>query len=67
MASEITIDELGGMVKRGFDSMDKQFGEVNGRLDKIENLILKRHDREIDGLKLRMQNLEDMLAIPNKR
>lgn len=67
MASKITIDELGGMVKRGFDSMDKQFGVVNERLDRIENLILKRHDREIGELKLRMQNLEDMLAIPSKK
>jgi hypothetical protein len=67
MASKITIDELGGMVKRGFDSMDTQFGEVRERLDRIENLILKRHDREIGDLKLRMQNLEDMLVIPSKK
>lgn len=67
MATKTTIDDLAGMVKRGFDGMDKQFGIVNERLDRIENLILKRHDREIAELKLRMQNLEDMLAMPSKK
>ncbi|MDO8523304.1 MAG: hypothetical protein Q7S12_03425 [bacterium] len=67
MASKVAIDDLAGMIKRGFDSMDTQFVEVKDRLDRIENLILKKHDREIGDLKLRMQNLEDMLAIPSKK
>lgn len=67
MAKEVTIDDLAGMVKRGFDSMDTQFGEVKDRLDRIENLILKRHEREIGELKFRMQSIEDMLAMPLKK
>ncbi|MDP2668639.1 MAG: hypothetical protein Q8P07_02280 [bacterium] len=74
MVTKVTTDELAGMVKRGFDSMDNQFKGVDRRFDKIEdrlesieNLMLKRHDREIGDLKLRMQNLEDMLAMPSKK
>jgi len=59
MADKITIDDLAGMVKRRFDKVDET-------LDRIENLILKKHEREIGELKLRMQNLEDMLAVPTK-
>lgn len=67
MRKEVTIDDLAGMVKRGFDSMDTQFGEVKDRLDRIENLILKRHEREIGDLKFRMQSIEDMLAMPLRK
>ena len=69
----VTIDDLAGMVKRGFDGMDKEFKGVNqrfdhvdDRLDRIENFILKKHEREIEGLKFRMKNMEDMLAMPIK-
>ncbi len=67
MAEKITMDGLAGMVKRGFDGMDRQFGEVREQLDRIENYILKKHEREIGELKLRMQNLEDMFAVPTKK
>jgi len=68
---KITIDDLAGMVKRGFDEthayMDKRFDEVDKRFDRIENLILKRHEEEIEHLKVRMRDIEDMLAIPLKK
>ena len=39
----ITIEDLAGMVKKGFDGTDKKiekgFKEVNIRLDRIENFI----------------------------
>ena len=60
MASKVTIDELAGMVKRRFDKVDET-------LDRIENYILRKHEREIGDLKLRMKNLEDMLAMPSKK
>ena len=76
-----TIDDLAGMVKRGFDEVDKRFAEVDKRFDamdtrfdamdkrfdRIENLILKRHEEEIEQLKVRMRYLEDMLAVPVKK
>ncbi len=78
---KITIDDLAGMVKRGFDAVDarfdavdarfdevdKRFDEVDKRFDRIENLILKRHEEEIEQLKVRMRYLEDMLAVPVKK
>ena len=74
MVEKITMDGLAGMVKHGFDGVDEQFKEVRARfdqvdekLDRIENYILKKHEREIEHLKLRMQNLEDMFAIPAKK
>jgi hypothetical protein len=32
----MTIDELGTMVKDGFDAVDKKFDSVNGKLDNLE-------------------------------
>ena len=60
MESKVTIDDLAGMVKRRFDKVDET-------LDRIENYILRKHEREIGDLKLRMQNLEDMLAMPMRK
>ena len=71
---KVTIDDLAGMVKRGFDAVDARFDAVDARfdkieerLDRIENLILKRHEGEIEQLKVRMRYLEDMLAVPVKK
>jgi len=61
------------MVQGGFkevhEKMDKGFGEVNGRLDKverrldiIENKLIERHDREIEQLRDRMLKVETKLA-----
>ncbi|MDP3770499.1 MAG: hypothetical protein U1A23_01885 [Candidatus Sungbacteria bacterium] len=55
------------MVKRGFDEVDKRFDEVDKRLDRIENLILKRHEQDIEELKIRIRYVEDMLAVPLKK
>jgi len=54
----ITINTLAGMVQRGFidansrmekgfKETEKGFKEVNARLDRIENIILKQHDQRI--------------------
>lgn len=78
MSNEITIDDLAGMVKRGFDSvdkrfddthvyMDKRFDEMDKHFDRIENFLLKRHEEEIEQLKIRMRYVEDMLAVPVKK
>ena len=63
----ITIENLAGMVKRGFDGTDKKiergFKEVNTRLDRIENFILKQHSQKIEFLEKRISRLEEALAI----
>jgi len=44
---KITTEKLARMVSKGFVGTDKKiekgFREVNFRLDKIENIILKQH------------------------
>ena len=62
MKKKITIEDLAGMVKRGFDAVDARFDKIDARFekvdarfddmdarfDRIENLILKRHEEEIE-------------------
>ena len=64
---KITIEGLARMVKKGFDGTDKKiekgFKEVNIRLDRIENFILKQHSQKIEVLEKRMYRLEEALAI----
>ncbi|MEK9195244.1 MAG: hypothetical protein AAB975_02625 [Patescibacteria group bacterium] len=85
MKKKITIEDLAGMVKRGFDdthvymdkrfeavdrrfeAVDRRFDDMDRRFDRIENMILKRHEEEIEQLKIRMRYLEDMLAVPLKK
>ena len=63
----ITIENLAGMVKRGFDGTDKKiergFKKVNTRLDRIENFNLKQHSQKIEFLEKRISRLEEALAI----
>jgi polyhydroxyalkanoate synthesis regulator phasin len=63
----ITIEDLARMVKKGFDGTDKKiekgFKEVNMRLDRIENFILKQHSQKIEFLEKRINRLEEALAI----
>lgn len=42
---KITLDELARITKIGFDSVDKRFDKVEGKLDRIENDVayLKTH------------------------
>ena len=55
------------MVKRGFDSVDRRFDEIDKRFDRIENLILKRHEEDIEQFKTRVRYLEDMFAVPIRK
>lgn len=87
-SKKITIEDLAGMVKRGFDdvdhrldAMDTRFDHIDNRLngidhrldamdtrlDRIENLLLKKHDQEIEQLKVRVKELEDLFAMPTKK
>ena len=72
----ITIDDLAGMVQKGFeetakkDEVDSQFSGVNERFDKIEDrlesiekLILADHKRRIEQLEDEVKELRELLAV----
>lgn len=54
MAKEITLDDLAGMVKKGFDGVDKRFDQVDKRFDRLEQDNQKNHKE----IKLRLSHLE---------
>jgi len=62
-----TNDNLAAMIKHGFDHVDGRFDKVEDRLDRIEQLVLKRHEEEIEKLKIRVHDLEDLFAMPAKK
>ena len=63
----ITIEDLARMVRVGFDGTDKKiekgFKEVNTRLDRIENFILKQHSQKIEFLEKRIHCIEEALTV----
>ena len=71
MVKKIAIEHLAGMVQRGFadtaKDMKNGFEGVHKRLDKIESVLIKRHDEEIEKLKVRVKDLEDLFAMPVKK
>ena len=60
---KITIENLAGMVQRGFGEMEKRFDAVDDRFDRIEKLILADHKRRIERLEEQVKDLRDLLAI----
>jgi len=70
---KITIGDLAGMVQKGFSDvttkmatkieMEKGFKEVNKKLYKIENELIKEHSEELKNLKERVRILENSLGI----
>jgi DNA anti-recombination protein RmuC len=53
---DITINELAGMVKTGFDEMGKQFEKVDKHFDKVENRLTTLEKGQED-IKLRLDNV----------
>ncbi len=39
MNKKITLDNLAGMIKKGFDGVDKRFDGVDKRFDKVETRL----------------------------
>jgi len=66
----ITLDNLAGMIKRGFDGVDKRFDKVEARLSNLENgqeEIKLKLDRvayrfEIEELDRRLKRIETRLG-----
>jgi hypothetical protein len=58
-----TIEDLAGMVQRGFKDVGKRFDAVEDRLEGIEKLMLVDHKRRIERLEEQVKDLRDLLAI----
>lgn len=56
----ITIDDLAGMVQRGFISVDKRFDEVDKRFNEVDKRF-KQADLKIDRLEQDMNNRFDRI------
>ena len=66
---EVTNEELARMIAKGFEGtaqkidMDREFGEVKERLDRIEKFLLEDHRRRIEKLEVQVKELRDLLAV----
>jgi DNA-binding FrmR family transcriptional regulator len=64
-----TIEGLAEMLQRTMASKEDikavttRLDGIDGRLDRIEHLLLAEQKREIEDLKQRMKRLEDALAV----
>ena len=68
--NKVTLNNLAGMVKRGFDSVDKNFEEnrqehkkINKRFDNIELLLSIKYQRRIEILEKKVKKVEELLAM----
>ena len=65
----ITIDDLAGMVQKGFEEtakrseVNERFDKVEDRLESIEKLILADHKRRIEKLEDEVKELRELLAV----
>ena len=65
----ITIDDLAGMVQKGFeetakrDEVNERFDKIEDRLESIEKLILADHKRRIEKLEVEVKELRELLAV----
>ena len=64
-----TIEGLAALInetmasKEDIKDVREDISNVNGRLDRIEHLLIEEQRRKIENLKTRMKKLEDALAI----
>lgn len=73
--SEITIDDLGAMIKEGFDSVSSEFSGISKRLDQLESEInhtrhdshddYRRLDAKIDRVNEEVQSIKTMINEDN--
>lgn len=71
LKKNITLDDLAGMVKHGFDGVDKRFDKVETRLvnlkDGVEEIKLKldqvAYRFEVEELSRRLKRVEMRLGI----
>ena len=62
--NKLTIDDLGGMIKRGFDENSEQHQRIFNQLGimekKLEGIV---YQREFEELETRVKTIEEALAI----
>ena len=64
-----TIEGLAAMInthmasKEDIKDVREDIANVNGRLDRIEHLLIEEQRRKIKNLETRMKKLEDALAV----
>jgi DNA-binding FrmR family transcriptional regulator len=49
--------------KEDIKDVREDIANVNGRLDRIEHLLIEEQKRKIENLEMRMKKLEDALAV----
>jgi len=69
---KVTIENLAMMIKKGFDDtatksqvggLEKRLDKIDARLVKIENIILRHHESQIESLEKRILRLEEASSI----
>ena len=64
--TSVTLDDLAGMIKTGFDEAGRELKdfrtEVDKRFDRIENLTVTDHRHRLEYLELEVQRIKDMFA-----
>lgn len=69
---KMPIETLAEIINEGFKAtatkedikgVREDIANVNGRLDRIEHLLIEEQRRKIENLETRMKKLEDALAI----
>jgi len=65
---KITLETLARMIKKGFDENTEQHQQIFNSLGKIETKLEGIvYREEFDELKMRVEMLEDLLAIKRKK
>jgi len=65
---KMTIEDLAGMVKRGFDGVDLKLEKIDVRLDRIEKKLEGVvYVREFEKLEERVKFLEESLSIKSSK
>ncbi|MGH9462290.1 MAG: hypothetical protein ACRD1X_13805 [Vicinamibacteria bacterium] len=66
---QLTLEDLGAVIQRGFHETAKQvevnrrFGLIEDRLDRIEKFVLADHRHRIERLEDELKDLKSLLAI----
>ncbi len=61
----VTLDDLAGMIKSGFDDVDKCFEQVDKRFTGIENR-LDGIDLRLDGIDERLGRIENLILTDHR-
>jgi tetrahydromethanopterin S-methyltransferase subunit G len=74
-AKKITINDLGEMIKEGFDGVDKRFDKVENRLDNLERSMEEVKLKfayvawaiDVEELKKRVDLLEQKVGVKKQK